>query len=38
MPKLKDLQGLRFGRLVVIGRDYEKEQQRLQNNKSPRVY
>ena len=24
MPKLKDLQGLRFGRLVVVSRDYKK--------------
>lgn len=38
MPKLKDLSGLRFGRLVVIERDYLKEQQRLQQNKSPKVY
>lgn len=38
MPKLKDLQGLRFGRLVVVSRDYKKEQLRLQENKSPRVY
>lgn len=38
MPKLKDLSDLRFGRLVVIKRDYKKEQQRLQENKRPKVY
>ena len=38
MPKLKDLRGLRFGRLVVLERDYNKEQQRLKENKRPKVY
>ena len=38
MPKFKDLRNLRFGKLVVISRDYEKEHQRLKDNKGPRIY
>ena len=37
MTKFKDLRNLRFGKLVVISRDYEKEHQRLKDNKGPGI-
>lgn len=38
MSKRKELKGMRFGRLVVIDRDYQKEEQVVAEGKRKRIY
>ena len=38
MSKRKELKGMRFGRLVVIDRDYQKEEQIVAEGKRKRIY
>lgn len=38
MGKFQDLSGMRFERLTVVKRDYEKEEQRILEGKKKRVY